>query len=60
MLAEARCVCVWGVGGFRFKSFWLEEEDCRKVIEEAWKSAAAIPHTKVSGGVREVAAGLSS
>ena len=25
-----------GGGGFKFEANWIKEEDCRKVIEEAW------------------------
>lgn len=26
-----------GSGGFKFEASWIQEEDCRKVIQEAWE-----------------------
>lgn len=47
-------------GGFKFEACWVEEEDFRKVVEEAWARANDSQNVRVAGALKGVAAGLSS
>lgn len=49
-----------GVGGFKFEACWLEEEDFRKVMEEAWEHVNVSQNVRVAGALKGVAAELSS
>lgn len=49
-----------GDGGFKFEACWLEEEDFRRVVEEAWEQSSFSSSSGVAGAVKNVAAGMSS
>jgi hypothetical protein len=40
---------------FKFEASWLQEEDCRKIVKEAW-GARADPESGIEEGLRGVVA----
>lgn len=45
---------------FRFKASWLEEEQCRGVVAEAWEMAVGGSEGKVMEALKGVAASLQN
>lgn len=43
---------------FKFEANWMQEEDCRRVVEEAWESSSVLQARNLSDSLRGVEASL--
>lgn len=51
----------WNEGGnrFKFEASWIQEEDCRKVVEEAWESSSVLQSLALSDSLMGIASCLN-